>query len=328
MLKIEQANRIKKLIEEHEHIALFHHTNPDGDCMATSFGLAQALRDNYPNKNIKVVADIEDFTPHLRYMDDYVDWDNTITTPEFDDYLLIIGDVSGVNRVNLFERFENHSNKIIVYDHHENEITIPNFDEFWSEPDYPAAALMAYELLNLMDLNISQRAAVIINHGILTDTQMFRLAPGDKRTFDVSGKLNEIIGEDIQKEVILKMDSKSINDIKFDGWVFDNFKILENKLAYICINKDDLERFNYRPDQASKTHLLSGIEGIESWIFFTQYENNIRVELRSLNIWVDEIATEFGGGGHHLRAGARIKTMDEHSKVIERVLEVIKQNED
>ncbi len=325
MLNIEQANRIKKLIEEHDHIALFHHVNPDGDCMATSFGLAQALRDNYPTKDIKVVADIKDFTPHLRYMDEYVDWNNTITSPEYSDYLLIIGDVSGVNRVNLFDRFENNANKIVVYDHHENPLTVPEVEEFWSEPDYPAAALMAYELLTNMNLRIEQTAAIIINHGILTDTSFFRVAPGDKRTFDVSGKLNEIIGAEKQKEVYIKMDKKSINDIKFDGWVLDNFKILDDRVAYICITEEDLDRFNYTPDQSAKINLLSGIEGIESWLFFIQYENNVRVEFRSLNIWVDEIATEFGGGGHHNKSGTRISNMDEHKKVVDRVLEVVKQ---
>lgn len=325
MLQKEQAIRIKQLIEEHDHIAVFHHTNPDGDCMATSFGFAQALSDNYPNKSIKVVADIEDFTPYLRYMDDYIDWNNTITTPEHNDYLLIIGDVSGGDRVRHLENFEDSYSKVFVYDHHENELSIDNVDEFWSQPKYPAAALMAYELIREMELKLNPLAALIINHGILTDTGFYRFAPGDKMTFDVSGILNEIIGEEKQRELYIKMSSRTIDDIKFQGWVLDNFKTLEDKVAYMTITEEDLNRFNYKPMQGARVGLLGGIKGIESWLFFIQYPDHVRVEFRSLNIHVDEIAKEFGGGGHNHASGCKLDNMEEHIKVVNRVLEVVNQ---
>lgn len=324
MLNLEQAKRIKSLIEEHDHIVLFHHVNPDGDCMATSFGLAKALRDNYPTKEIKVAANIEDFTPHLRYMDDYIDWDNTINTPEHNDYLLIIGDVSGENRVNLLDKFYDSAKSIVVYDHHENPITIKNYVEFWSEPDYPAAALMAFQLLRGMELEITKEAAIILYHGILTDTRWFRLAPADRKSFDIAGELGQIVGQQEITNLHNKMKRRSINDLKFEGWVLENFITIENKVAYLKVTKEDLDRFGYKPDQGARIDLLNDIEGIESWLFFIQYENNVRVELQSKNIHVDEIATEFGGGGHHHRAGTRLSNMDEAELVVNRVIEVIK----
>lgn len=72
MITKEQAQNVRTLVESYENIIVFHHTNPDGDCMATSFGLASVLQKEYPTKNIKVAADIEDFTPHLRYMDKHL----------------------------------------------------------------------------------------------------------------------------------------------------------------------------------------------------------------------------------------------------------------
>lgn len=326
MITIEQSKNIIKLIEENENIILFHHTNPDGDCMATSFGLAQVLRDNYPNKNIKVVADINDYTPYLRYMDDYIDWGLTITVPEHEDYLAIIGDVSGKDRVRFYDDFKSSIKKTICYDHHENELTIENVDVFWSQPKYPAAGIMAFEMVESMGLNVSPLAALIINHGIITDTGWYKFAPGDVNTFKTSAKLNEIIGQDLQKELYSKMGQRTIQDIKFQGWVLENFKTLEDKVAYICINEEDLNRFNYKPEQGAKVHLLGGIEGIESWLFFIQYPNNVRVEFRSKNIHVDEIASEFGGGGHNNASGCSLDNMSKYEDVINRVLEVVKNN--
>lgn len=294
--------------------------------MATSFGLAQVIRDNYPNKNVKVAADIEDWTPSLRYMDDYIDWNLDTTSPEHDDYLAIIGDVSGVNRVAYFDNFKNSIKNTIVYDHHENPITVPNVDVYWSQPKYPAAGIMAYELVKSMDLEIKPVAALIINHGIITDTAFYKLAPADNNTFEATKSLNEIIGVELQKELYSKMSQRTMNDIRFEGWVLGNFKLLEDKVAYMTITKLDLERFNYKPEQAAKVNLLADIEGIEAWVFFIEYDDHIRTEFRSKNIHVDKIATEFGGGGHNHKSGCPLQSMEEHTKVINRVLEVTKEN--
>ena len=50
MLKTKILNEIKDLINNHENIILFHHINPDGDTIATSFGFAEVLKENFPNK--------------------------------------------------------------------------------------------------------------------------------------------------------------------------------------------------------------------------------------------------------------------------------------
>ncbi len=326
MITKEQAQNVRTLVESYENIIVFHHTNPDGDCMATSFGLASVLQKEYPTKNIKVAADIEDFTPHLRYMDKHLNWDATTTTPEHDDYLAIIGDVSGVDRVAHYSNFEGHIKDTFVYDHHENKLTVPNTTEFWSQPKYPAAALMAYELCIAAEWNIDANSALIINHGILTDTGFYRFAPGDDYVLTVSAKLNKIIGVEQQKDLYVAMSAQTMNEIKFKGHVLDNFELLEGKVAYMCITQEILDTYGFKPPQAARVGFLGGIEGVEAWLFFIQYDGYVRVEFRSSNIFVDEIATEFGGGGHNHASGTKIDTMEEHVKVVNRVLEVVKEN--
>ncbi len=325
MIEKDQALRIKQLIKENENIILFHHTSPDGDCMATSFGLGMALMKKYPNKNIKVVADIEEYTPHLRYMDEFINWEKTITSPEHDDYLAIIGDVSGENRVRLFQEFKDSIKQTIVFDHHENENTIPNTTEFWSQPKYPAAGLMAYELLKAMEIEIDADAALVINHGILTDTGFYGFAPGDSYLLRASAELNDIVDNAKQKRLYELMKALTINEIKFKGFVLENFKLVEDKVAYLCITKEDLDRFGFIPNQAARVNYIGNIKGVESWLFFIQYEDNVRVEFRSRNIFVNEIAVEFGGGGHNHASGCLLQEMSEHTKVVERVLAVVKE---
>lgn len=322
MLKKEQAIRIKKLIEENQNILLFHHLNPDGDCMASSFGFAKALMNIYPNKNIKVVADIEDYTPHLRYMDEYIDWDNTITKPEYDDYLAIIGDTSALHRVRFYETFKNSIKNTIVIDHHENDLSIQNVNEFWKEADYPASALMIFELMREMELEISKEASLIIAHGILTDTRSFMMANGKEIVFTYFNELMKIFGEEEYNKLVNKMLIRTENDIKFQSWVYSSY-IKEDNVAYLTITKEDLDKFNFKPSQGARVDLLMGIEGIDYWMFFIQYEDHVRVEFRSNSEArrVDLAAKHFGGGGHKQRSGCKLDSMNEHKIVVKYIID-------
>ncbi len=320
MINKKQVKNIKKLIKKNQNIVLFHHINPDGDCIASSFGLAKALRIKYPNKNIKVVADKNDYLPHLEYMNEYINWDKTIIKPENNDYLAIISDTSVESRVNFYNNFKNKIKSIIVYDHHQNNLLIKNVDVFWKESNYPASAIMTYELIKKLKIKLNWNIALIINHGILTDTNMYKLIPGDYKTIDISSKLNKIIGIEKQKKLYSKMFEKSQNEVNFIGWVFSNIKIEDDKIAYVLITKEIIKKFNLKPNQTTKVELLSNIKGIETWLFFIEYDDYTRVEFRSNNIEVDKIASEFGGGGHKHRSGCKLKNINEYQKIINRLL--------
>ncbi len=322
MLNKEQAIRIKTLIESNDNIILFHHVNPDGDCMASSFGFAKALLDNFPNKNIKVVADINDYTPHLRYMDEFIDWSNTITEPEHGDYLAIIGDVAVKHRVRYYDNFETSISNTIVIDHHENDCSIPNVNEYWKEADYPASALMIFELMIEMNLPISKEAATLISHGVMTDTRSFMMANGKPMVFEYFSELVKIIGEARYNKIVELMMSKKENDVKFESWVYSNY-IKNDNVAYVTITKDVLDEFGYVPSQGVKVDLLMGIEGIDYWVFFIQYDDYVRVELRSNSEEkrVDLIAKHFGGGGHKQRSGCKLENINQHKTIVDYIID-------
>lgn len=49
---------IDNAIKKHKNIVIFHHTRPDGDCLGSQHGLAQMIKDNFPEKNVYTVGDI------------------------------------------------------------------------------------------------------------------------------------------------------------------------------------------------------------------------------------------------------------------------------
>ncbi len=304
----------KDLINKHNNIYLFHHVNPDGDCTASSFGLAETLRETYPNKKIKVVASKE-YSSKMEYLYPWLDWNNTVTQPEEENYLAIIGDTSVENRVMHLENFDSTRNDTICFDHHENDLDF-DVNVFWQERKYPAAAIMVEELVRELELKLNERSALLINHGIVTDTGSFKFNYANPFAQLASANLLKYISQNEQIAITKALFSKTKKDIAFDSWVMSTFKI-KNKIAYHAITQDDLDKFEIDSDSAARPHLIGDIEGIDVWVLFTQYPNFVRVEFRSNVFAVDKIASHFGGGGHEWASGCKIDSMNEVSKVIE-----------
>ncbi len=312
---------IKRLIEANDKILLFHHVNPDGDCMGTSFGFARLLKDNYPNKEIKVVSDIEQWTPSLRYMDGYLtigEW--LIDKPQDDNYLAIIGDVCFTPRTYNFEAFQSSVKDIVIIDHHENDVNIDGVNVTVKEPTYPSASLMVAEIAFELNLHISKDTAILLAHGILTDTELFSGA--DVITFKVFSKLLDIIGKSDYRNLIGLIKNRTQTQVKFQSFVLENFN-KEDDIAYMIVNQEMIDNFGSTPSELTKISLLDDIEGINYWAFFVQYPDYVRMELRSNSEdrRVDLIAKNFGGGGHKQRSGASLKDMSVPEKVIKYISE-------
>ena len=52
-------------IEQYNCILIHGHIRPDGDCYGSQFGLAEIIKENYPEKEVHVVGDVSDFVSFL-----------------------------------------------------------------------------------------------------------------------------------------------------------------------------------------------------------------------------------------------------------------------
>ena len=60
------VTRILSAIKRYDRIAIFRHSKPDFDALGSQMGLAIWLKDNFPNKEIRVLGDNHvTFTPRL-----------------------------------------------------------------------------------------------------------------------------------------------------------------------------------------------------------------------------------------------------------------------
>ena len=107
-----EYSRILSAIKRYDRIAIFRHIMPDFDALGTQLGLATWIKDNFPEKDVKVLGDNHvTFTPRVYPAMDEVnqDWFK-------EPFLAIIVDVGNVSRI-ADPRFKKARFKIKI-DHH------------------------------------------------------------------------------------------------------------------------------------------------------------------------------------------------------------------
>jgi len=112
--------------------------------------------------------------------------------------------------------------------------------------------------------------------------------------------------------------------------VYSHFRLThQNKIAYFWLKKADLARTG--ADSSDSEGLIDHIRAIAPVVVacvFEELEPELtRISLRSKNekVNVNEIAAQFGGGGHSAAAGARIpgRPMSIQRKVISAIKKAI-----
>ena len=311
-------NEIKNLIEKHDKIALFHHTMPDGDSISSSYALLKAIQQTYPNKKVVWLANTDYLKKRFWYLY-FNDFKDTVESID-ESYLGILGDCSDPKRTYKGEELKKAKNRII-FDHHQNKPSIES-NIFWHEPSWPASAMQSYLIAKSFVKKWNEDLAILFYFGIMTDTGRFAYSLANSMPLEISSELFKYISDNKIAKLYQNMQKREIKDVKFEGWVLENFKV-NKEIAYLKISKNEQEKLGIEPDDCAKVNLIANIENIKIWIFFIEYPDFIRVEFRSLGIPVNEIAQQFNGGGHIKAAGCHLTSMEEADKVIDTAIEAL-----
>ena len=140
-----QIAGIENAIRKYDRIAIFRHIMPDYDALGTQLGLYTFIKDNFPNKEVKMFGDNHvTFTPRL-FPEMNRDGDSWFDKP----FLAIILDVSNKSRI-ADPRFEK-AETIIKIDHH------PNVDDFANINVVDTTMAAASELMVALILNFKRK---------------------------------------------------------------------------------------------------------------------------------------------------------------------------
>lgn len=294
-------------IEKNDTIIIHRHVRPDGDCIGSSFGLRAILKESFPNKKIYSVGDgVPEYL-------DFLGCEDEVNEDIYKDALVIIVDTATGKRVckDIYQT----AKKVIKIDHH---IPVDDYGHInYVREDFPACCQIIIDFVKTFKntLKINEEAAKCLYTGLVTDTGRFRYRSVNGDTMRSAASLLDL---NIDTEnIYTNLNTKDPESFKLQGYMYQNFKITENGVAYAYLTKKIMKKYGATPEAASNlVNCLDSIKGSLIWILFVQYDNEIRVRLRSRYIPVVDIASQYNGGGHENAAGATVYKEKEMKELI------------
>src|SRR6266850_2220302 len=308
-------SRILQGIRDSETFCVVGHIRPDGDCVGSQLGLTLALE----SQGKKVTCWNEDIIPQ-KYR--FLDSDHTIQKPrtgeKFD--CVIATDAASFERLGVVGPCVTERKLFINIDHHESNTRYADLN--WVSAREASTGELLVRLMRVAKWPITKPIADCLFTAVSTDTGSFQYATTRPSTYQVAGELVRR-GADLAKICDEVYQSYPLSRVKLLRHVYSHFKLTHHdKIAYFWLKKADYARTG--AESSDSEGLIDHIRAIAPVVIacvFEEIEPGLtRISLRSKSdkVNVNEIAAQFGGGGHMAAAGARIpgKPMAVQRKVI------------
>jgi phosphoesterase RecJ-like protein len=308
-------DKILDVVRENRTFCIVGHIRPDGDCVGSQLGLTLALR----GEGKKVVCWNEDRLPQ-KY--EFLDPEHLFQQPKtgihFD--CVIATDAASFDRLGKVGRCIAKRKILINIDHHESNTRYGDIN--WVSPREPSSGELIFRILKAAKWPVTKPIADCLFTAVSTDTGSFQYATTLPATYHVAGELVRR-GADLAKICDEVYQSYPLSRARLLRHIYSHFRLTyQNKIAYFWLKKADYARTG--AESSDSEGLIDHIRAIAPVVVacvFEEIEPELtRISLRSKSedVNVNDIAAQFGGGGHSAAAGARIpgKPLSVQRKVI------------
>jgi len=317
-------DEISRVLREHNRFAILSHVRPDGDALGCQIALALSLQQL--GKEVCVwnedgMLEKYSFLPRAELL---------IKPPAapVDVDVAIALDTAIRNRLGTAFGAVRSAKIWINIDHH---LSNPGYgDLVYVDPTAPATGQIIFDLIQSQGFPFNREIAENLFAAISTDTGSFQYPKTSARTFEIAaqlvctginvGRLNQQLYENYPRRRI-ELLRELLHTMRFesDGRVASFGLSLKTAAALQALPEDNEGLIDH----------LRAIRGVIVAVFFEELsDGKVRVSMRSKTEAIDVcvICQKFGGGGHSLAAGARVRgTLAEvEQKVLEEICDVVK----
>lgn len=296
-------DRILEEINSHRTFCVVGHVRPDGDCIGSQLAVTLALRD----QGKKVTCWNEDPMPDKLA---FLDPDKLVQKPkpgmEFD--CIIATDAASYERLGKTGAHIAQRKVLINIDHHTSNTRYGDIN--WVSPKEASTGEILFRFMKAAGWPITAPIADCLFTAVSTDTGSFQYPSTRPSTYNIAGELVKR-GANLAKICHEVYQSYPLPRAKLLKHVYNKFRLThDNQIAYFWLKQSDYTRTGAKPDDSEG--LIDHIRAIEPVVIACLFEEVspelTRISLRSKSekINVNEIAAQFGGGGHKAAAGARI----------------------
>jgi phosphoesterase RecJ-like protein len=298
--------RIADALRAHRSFTIMSHVRPDGDALGCIIALGMCLR--HLGKDVTLWNE-DGAGEKFHYLPGW----ETVSQPPADPVdveVAIALDTASRQRLGAALTAVKSAKLWINIDHH---ISNEGYGDLCHiDPEAPATGQILYELVTLAGFPLTPDIAENLFAAISTDTGSFQYPNTTARTYEIAAALIRAgvkVGDLSQKmyesyplrRIYLLRDLLNVLKITCDGRVA-SFVLTQRMVDDLGVRPDDNEGL---------IDNIRAIDGIIVAAFIEELaaEGKVRISLRSKDPRVDvcKICQQFGGGGHVLAAGARIR---------------------
>jgi bifunctional oligoribonuclease and PAP phosphatase NrnA len=317
---------IGRVLREHNKFAVLSHVRPDGDALGSTLALALSLKGL--GKEVRAWNE-EGMLEKYNFLAQAELLTQPPSEPEDFDVVVAL-DTAVQNRLGTTTSAVRHAKLWINIDHHPSN---PRYgDLVYIDPTAPATGQILFEFLTNQNFPITPEIAENLYAAISTDTGSFQYPNTTVRTFEIAaelvrcgvevGRISQLLYENFPRRRI-ELLRELLGTMQFG---------CDGKLAWFSLSQAAAPALGVIPeDNEGLIDHLRATRGVIVAIFFEELiDRKVRVSMRSKNEAVDvcAICTQFGGGGHVLAAGARVRgTLPEvEKKIVEEACAAIERN--
>ncbi len=304
-----------KKINSSKKIAIFNHTNPDGDALGSAFGLKLCLLALGKQADV-FLREGDELTKEYKLLKGTKSQGLSIKDCD----LKIAVDCADLERLGtLSSAFDGET---VAIDHH---ITHTPFAKTTVVvPSAPATGEIIFDLAKALGVSLTHDIAYNLYMAIVCDTGSFKFSSTTPKTHTTAAELMET-GINISDMTKKLFDTKTPEYLAMYKKGIENLELFSNgKVALLAFCENDfLDAGLTEADADAIVNLPNSIQGAEVGVYIRQREDGFKVSLRSNSVLdVSKIAVHFGGGGHERASGFTLKMpLDEVKKIVTDKLE-------
>lgn len=217
--------------------------------------------------------------------------------------------------------------RIFNIDHHFS-------NDLWGDVNYvngeaAASAVLVYDLLCALGVNITRQMANLLFAGLLDDTGCFRFSNATAESLECAAALVRAGATPAEvanslyftvPERMLRLRAKALANLRVE---------LEGKIALICLSLAELRECSAKPEDAEGlVDLARSVSGTVGAVLMRELESGFwKLSLRSKHSALDvhEIAASFSGGGHKAAAGCKLRgsAAEVEKQILERLAQTV-----
>lgn len=298
-----------QLLRDMDNVLILAHEHPDGDAIGSSCALCLALI----SMGKKAQICLEKMPPQLEYLTDGVpsgifDYKYIVTCDTADTKILGIAD-SGISRDSKID---------LCIDHHYSNVLYA--ENTYLDSAAAGACEAMFDILKLLNIDITPKIAECMYVGIATDSGCFRYSNTTAKTLRTAAELLDL-GVDNARVNHRQFETKSKQLFELEKSAISDMKLyFSDKCAVLIVSNAMITQNSAEfTDLSALCSLPREIEGVLVGITMKEKkQGEFRISIRT-NSPADAsvIARSLGGGGHKMAAACAISGTAEYAtKVI------------